>query len=273
MPETIGVSVAFNSRSRHRRFPQAVAFDAAPGEKWRLVVATELPGSGPDSELDPRIVHSQQAYTKGRLAVYDFMVLGLFCSLIWRCPTSEMLGLYNREVGARHLDIGPGTGYMVDRCRFPVAEPEITLLDLSAECLEMSAHRLSRYRPKTCRANLMEPLPLPRGHFDSAAMNLVMHTIPGGWEGKGVIFKHVAQILRPGGVLFGTSVLSEGVPMNAFTRKMLRVQYKRGNFQNQGDDPQGLARQLEKYFPESSMEIRGNVAIFRATAGEEPVVS
>ena len=45
--------------------------------------------------------------------------------------------------------------------------------------------RRHRYRPATCQANLMHPLPLPRDHFDSAAMNLVFHTIPGGWEHSG----------------------------------------------------------------------------------------
>jgi ubiquinone/menaquinone biosynthesis C-methylase UbiE len=177
-----------------------------------------------------------------------------------------MRKLYDTSVGRRHLDIGPGTGYFVDHARFP-DDPEITLLDLSEECLQMSARRLGRYRPQLCKANLMHPLPLPAGHFDSAAMNLVFHTIPGGWDHKGVILGHVAETLRPGGVLFGTTVLAEGVPMNRFTHKLLLEQHRRGNFQNQGDDPQGLERQLAKYFPEYQVRIRGAVAVFRATAG------
>jgi ubiquinone/menaquinone biosynthesis C-methylase UbiE len=215
--------------------------------------------------LDPRIVHAQEVYDR-RLMIYDTMVLGLFCSLVWRCPAREMRRLYDHSVGNRHLDVGPGTGYFVDHCHFPTAHPEITLLDLNAGCLEASAERLARYRPVTCQANLMHPLPLPKHHFDSAAMNLVFHTIPGGWDGKGVIFKHVAETLRPGGVLFGTTVLAEGVPMNGLTRKLLASQHKRGNFQNQGDDPEGLERQLATYFPTYRMAIRGSVALFRATA-------
>jgi SAM-dependent methyltransferase len=221
---------------------------------------------GPAAELDPRIVHAQAVYTRGKLAIYDKWVLGVFCPVVWRCPPSVMRRLYDQEVGRRHLDIGPGTGYFVDKATFP-ANPEITLLDLSRECLDMSARRLARYQPDICQANLMEPLPLPSGHFDSAAMNLVFHTIPGGWDHKGVILKHVAETLRPGGVLFGTSVLAEGVPMNRLTRNMLVEQHKRGNFQNQGDDPAGLERQLKKYFPEATVRIRGAVAVFRAVAG------
>jgi SAM-dependent methyltransferase len=227
-------------------------------------MSSEAAGSAP---LDPKIVHSQAVYTRGKLSIYDKWVLGVFCPVVWRCPPGEMRRLYDDNAGARHLDVGPGTGYFVDRCRFPTDNPDITLLDLSTECLEMSARVLSRYRPKVCQANLMEPLPLPAGQFDSVGMNLVFHTIPGGWDGKGIIFKHVAETMRPGGVLFGTSVLAEGVPMNGLTRKMLLEQHRRGNFQNQGDDPEGLKRQLATYFPSYQVRIRGAVAIFTATAG------
>jgi SAM-dependent methyltransferase len=217
-------------------------------------------------ELDPRIAHAQEVYTRGKLAIYDALVLGVFCSLIWKYSPRQMRRLYDSSVGRRHLDIGPGTGYFLEHCHFP-PNPEITLLDLSQECLDVSARRIANLHPTLSRANLMYPLPLPKKHFDSAAMNLVFHTIPGGWEGKGIIFKHVAETLRPGGTLFGTSVLAEGVPMSRFTRKMISEQHRRGNFQNQGDDPEGLRAQLAKYFPESSVEVHGVTAVFRATAG------
>ncbi|MFC5028981.1 class I SAM-dependent methyltransferase [Streptomyces sp. DSM 41987] len=231
-------------------------------------MTSDTPASAPESaELDPRIVHAQQVYSRSRLGIYDKWVLGVFCRVVWRCPAGVMRRLYNSSAGNRHLDIGPGTGYFVDKCRFPTKTPELTLLDLNSECLDMSAGRLARYRPAICQANLMEPLPLPSRHFDSAAMNLVFHTIPGGWDTKGIILKHVAETLRPGGVLFGTTVLAEGVPMNRLTSKMVLEQHRRGNFQNQGDDPAGLERQLAKYFPEYRVTIRGAVAIFTATVG------
>lgn len=228
-------------------------------------MSSSIPGS---AYIDQRIAHAQEVYTRRNLAIYDKLVLGLFCSLVWRCPAREMRRLYDRCVGNRHLDIGPGTGYFVDCCHFPTGQPEITLLDLNAECLETSAKRLARYRPATCRANLIYPLPLPPHHFDSAGMNLVLHTIPGGWEEKGVVFKHVAEVLRPGGILFGTTVLAEGVPMNRLTRKLLLAQHERGNFQNQGDDPEGLRRQLARYFADSRIVTRGTVAIFQATTAQ-----
>lgn len=222
----------------------------------------------PPDALDPRIMRAQEVYTKRKLAIYDFLVLRVFCSLVWRCPPNAMLRLYDRAVGARHLELGPGTGYFVDRCRFPVTRPEITLLDLNVECLKMSEHRLARYQPESCCANLMQPLPLPRRHYDSAALNLVFHTIPGGWETKGVIFEHVAACLKPGGVLFGSTVLARGVPMNSLTKRLMAEQHRRGNFQNGSDDADGLAEQLRKYFPSYQMVVRGCVALFRITVGD-----
>jgi SAM-dependent methyltransferase len=223
------------------------------------------------TELDPLIAHGQEAYTPCFLRIYDNVVLKTFCTLVWGCPPRVVRRLYNECVGNRHIDIGPGTGYFVDHCTFPTARPEITLLDLNVNCLKFSAARLARYRPAVCRANLMGALPLPRDHFDSAGMNNVLHAIPGGWDRKGVVFGHVAEILRPGGTLFGTTVLDQGIPVSRLARRMLRVQHEQGTtFQNQGDDLAGLERQLAKYFPQYQVRVRGATAIFTATAGPLP---
>lgn len=219
----------------------------------------------PSDPVDPRIALAQRAYGRGTLAIYDWLVLGVCCSLVWRCPASEMRRLYDRFAGHRHLDIGPGTGYFLDHCRFPTPNPEITLLDLSMECLKKSAKRLERYRPEICQADLTRPLPLPQRWFDSAAMSLVPHTIPGGWEGKGVIFENTAEKLRPGGVLFGSTVLDEGVPMNRLTRGFMNKQQRDAHFHNQGDDLEGLEKQLARYFTNYRVTVRGVVALFWAT--------
>ncbi|MFE0021557.1 class I SAM-dependent methyltransferase [Amycolatopsis sp. NPDC059021] len=222
--------------------------------------------ASPPGELDPRIVRAQSVYTKRVLAIYDLLVLGVFCSFVWRCPPRLMRSLYDRSVGEKHLELGPGTGYFVDRCRFPVPRPEITLLDLHEECLRASRERIARYAPESVVANLLEPLPLPGKHYDSAALNLVFHTIPGGWAAKGVVFEHVAACLKPGGVLFGSTVLARQVPMNRVTRYLMREQHRRGNFQNQPDDVDGLREQLAKHFPSFKLAVHGCVAVFEATA-------
>ncbi|MEU5030531.1 class I SAM-dependent methyltransferase [Streptomyces milbemycinicus] len=86
-------------------------------------------------------------------------------------------------LGARHLEIGAGTGYFPDKARFPVARPEITLLDLNPKTLEYADRRLARLHPRTIQANALDQLSSWRwvaaDSFDSVALNLLLHCIPG----------------------------------------------------------------------------------------------
>src|SRR4029453_2517824 len=91
--------------------------------------AHDLPEARPMTKA-PESHPSITVYTSTRLALYDLFILCLSCRLVWRGPKRHFLDLYNRNVGTPHLDIGVGTGYFLDRCRFPVERPEITLLDL-----------------------------------------------------------------------------------------------------------------------------------------------
>ena len=102
----------------------------------------------------------QRVYTPLVLRAYDLVVLGLSNRFAWGCRSATMLEQYERHVQGRHLDLGVGTGWYLDRCAWPVAEPEITLLDLNENSLATAARRLARYAPRTVRANVLEPLPL-----------------------------------------------------------------------------------------------------------------
>ncbi len=106
-------------------------------------------------------------YTPALLRLYDVVVLGFSARVLWRCPTERVLGLYNRHVGARHVGVGVGTGYLLDRCEWPVERPQITLVDLSSSALEYAAQRIERYAPRTVRASVLDDVPLPTGTYDS----------------------------------------------------------------------------------------------------------
>ena len=77
-------------------------------------------GSEPLCSVTPPLeTHPSVAvYTPARLALYDLFILGVSCSLVWRCPRRHFLDLYDRHVGSPHLDVGVGTGFFLDRCRF-----------------------------------------------------------------------------------------------------------------------------------------------------------
>ena len=103
--------------------------------------------------------HAGQAvYTPLTLRAYDAFVLGLSNHLLWRCPTSELRALYARNVTDRHLDIGVGTGYFLDKVQWPSSSPSITLVDLNRHSLDAAATRIARYKPETIVADILAPL-------------------------------------------------------------------------------------------------------------------
>ena len=88
------------------------------------------------------VAAGQAAYTATALRLYDWWVLGLSNHLIWRCPTAALRQLYDRNVSDRHVDIGVGTGYFLDKARWPIVDPSITLVDLNENSLNAAANRM-----------------------------------------------------------------------------------------------------------------------------------
>lgn len=218
-----------------------------------------------ETPLDTRVALGQAVYTPITLAVYDVGVLGLSCTFAWRAPARRLLGLYDANVTARHLECGVGTGWFLDRCRFPAADPRVVLCDLNPTCLERTAHRIRRYAPETIRANLLEPLPTAE-RFDSIGCNFVLHCIPGTFAEKGVVFRHLRDRLAPGGVLFGSTLLQGDVPANLPARGLMALYNRKGIFSNAGDTLAGLREALATAFDDVSLEVWGNTGVFVARA-------
>lgn len=131
-----------------------------------------------DSNIE-RVKAAQSLYTKPVLAIYDWLLLGLHCRYVWRCPSHHMLELYNRHVSVNHLDVGVGTGYFLDRCKFPTASPRLALMDLNRNCLEVSGKRLARYKPSVYQRNVLDPINIDTPGFDSIGMMNLLHCLPG----------------------------------------------------------------------------------------------
>ena len=103
---------------------------------------------GDAEELPPDVVAGQAIYNRATLAVYDVGVLSLSCRLLWRCPKAAMLAAYNRNVGSDHLELGVGTAYFLDCCRFPEPRPRVvTLVDLNPTVLKTAAAVSDYSRP------------------------------------------------------------------------------------------------------------------------------
>jgi SAM-dependent methyltransferase len=206
----------------------------------------------------------QAVYSPLLLRFYDAFVLGFSNRLLWRCPSSRLLAHYDRHVGPRHLDVGVGTGYFLDRCRFPTAAPSIVLADMNANSLAAAAKRIARYAPRVVRANVLEPLALGAERFDSIGLNYLLHCLPGTLESKAAALDNLRPLLAPGGVLFGSTILGQDARMNPPARALNAIYNRKGIFTNHRDSADGLGRALAARFPSHRLEVLGCVALFSA---------
>jgi SAM-dependent methyltransferase len=204
----------------------------------------------------------QKHYTSRFLRIYDPLVLGFFGRFIWRCPTARLVEHYNRHLGQRHLDVGPGTGSLLARARLPEAF-ELTLLDPNVDVLVHSSRRLARLRPATAAADVLKPLPLDQ-RFDSVAMNYVWHCLPAPLERKSAAVRNVAAVLETDGVLFGATVLGERQRHTWLSNVALRQNNRQGIFDNLDDTLEGLQATLAASFETVEVELIGCVALFSA---------
>lgn len=203
-------------------------------------------------------------YTPTTLAFYDLFVLGFSNSLAWKCSSRLILDFYNEHISDRHLDIGVGTGYFLDRCRFRSRQPTIALFDLNTHSLTTTAKRLRRYAPSCHQGDVLQPIDTGMTGFDSIGLNYLLHCLPGNLGTKSVVFEHVKPLINDGGVIFGSTILGKDVPRNFLARRLMKLYNKKGIFSNLSDCRQDLRIGLERHFDDCAVRIEGCVALFSA---------
>lgn len=205
-------------------------------------------------------------YSPRLLRTYDAVVLAFSARVLWRCRTERVLALYDRHAGARHVDVGVGTGYLLDHCAWPTDRPQITLVDLNATALEYAAARLERYAPRTVQASVLDALPLPERAYDSVGCAYLLHCVPGGMQRKTVALGQLGRLLAPGGTLFGATILGTPDRHTPWSRAVNAVYNRKRIFANAGDDIDTLRRGLGAHFASHELEVAGAVALFAAHA-------
>lgn len=213
---------------------------------------------------DEDVRAGQAVYTRRGLRLYDFIVHGLSNRFVWRCPTQGLVAHYNRHVTANHLDVGVGTGYFLERCRFPPGAPRIALLDINRNSLDFAAGRIARHRPETYLRNVLEPLSIDAAPFDSVGLNYVLHCLPGTIEAKAVALDHLKAAMNADAVLFGSTLLQGGVPRGRLARRLMAFYNRKGIFSNRDDDLDGLKAALNQRFRDVAIEVAGCAALFSA---------
>jgi hypothetical protein len=213
---------------------------------------------------DEDVAKGAAVYTPFTLALFDFFVVGFSSSFAWRCSRRKILDLYDQHISDRHLDIGVGTGYYLDRCRFPSATPTLALLDLNPHSLATTAKRLRRYAPSCHAGNVLQPIDIGISGFDSIGLNYLLHCLPGNLQSKGIVFDHVRPLLRDGGVVFGSTILGNVAQQNFLARKLMKSYNAKRIFSNASDRPEDLEAGLQAHFAEYRIRVEGCVALFSA---------
>ena len=100
--------------------------------------------------------------------------------------------------------------------------------------------------------------------FDSISLNYLLHCLPGNLASKSIVFEHVKPLLRDGGVIFGSTILGEGVRHNPLAKQLMKIYNAKGIFSNLSDRQSDLEAGLKAHFDEHTIHIAGCVALFSA---------
>jgi len=203
-------------------------------------------------------------YTPLTLALYDLAVLRFSNCFIWQCASRVLLDFYDQHISDKHLDIGVGTGYFLDKCRFPSTAPTIALFDLNPHCLAKSAKRLRRYAPACYVGDALRHIDIGVSGFDSISLNYLLHCLPGNLASKSIVFENVKPLLKDDGVVFGSTILGEGARHSPLARQLMQIYNAKGIFSNLSDRQSDLEAGLKANFDEHIIHIAGSVALFSA---------
>ena len=210
----------------------------------------------------------QADYTRALLNLYDPLVLGPIARYVWHCPTPRLVERYRAHIRDNHLDVGPGTGYFLEHSGLP-DRSRVTIVDPNTNVLRHVSRRLRSLDVTSVEADVLKPLPVA-GPFDSAALHLVIHCLPGPMSRKAAAVADVAAVLAPDGVLFGASVIGRSGNHTWLARRFLDVFNWQRGFDNLADTEEGLREILGTSFEHVELDVLGSAALFTAWNPRRP---
>ncbi len=210
---------------------------------------------------EERIKKSQRFFKSFTLYFYDLVVFNFITQYAWKCSFPILINHYKKWITANHLEVGVGTGYLLDNCNQLSSHSRLALMDLNQNCLDKTLHRLSRYNPEVYIQDILKPISVNNQKFNSVGINYVMHCVPGDFSEKGIAFKNLKLLLNDGGVLFGSSLIYKG---NCFAKFLMKGLNLIGLFNNQNDTLETLYKSLKVNFNHVEIEMVGSAALFSA---------
>ena len=206
-----------------------------------------------------------KVYTPLTLKLYDWWVLNISNDIAWRCPTKKyLLPHFLRYLSSNHLDVGVGTGYYLTHAR---GDSAISLMDLNNSSLEAASARVGEARINSkIKHDVFEAYPESlRNKFDSISMFYLLHCLPGNMAEKEIIIKNAKMALTDDGVLYGATILGNGVNHNSFGKLLMNTYNSKGIFSNKNDSEEALRKILSDHFETADVRVTGTVAVFSAS--------
>jgi len=204
-------------------------------------------------------------YSRLLLRVYDFLIMGVLSPYVWRCSPAHYHQLYRDLMSPNHADIGVGTGYCLNQCKYVPGKLRLGLFDLQKNCLVHSARRLARFAPETYQCNALEPLPVKCNSFDSIGLGGILHCIPGEMVVKGKVFDSIKSLMKPGAKIFGYTILNQGVEKTFVSCLVYGVLYHLKVINGHHDSVRELSTELRKRFVRVETKVIGCVGFFSAS--------
>ena len=112
--------------------------------------------------------------------------------------------------------------------------------------------------------NALQRIDIGMSGFGSISLNYLLHCLPGNLASKSIVFENVKPLLRDGGLIFGSTILGEGVPHNPLAKQLMKIYNAKGVFSNLSDRQSDLEAGLKAHFDEHTIHVAGCVALFSA---------
>jgi hypothetical protein len=93
-----------------------------------------------------------------------------------------------------------------------------------------------------------------------------MHCMPGAIPEKAVVFDYLRPLLEPGARVFGATILQGSVPRSRTAQALMNLYNRKSIFSNAADTVEDLDTALRARFSDVTIEVKGCVALFEATA-------
>lgn len=209
----------------------------------------------------------------------DTLEWGFNSPFLWRIAESNIHSLYSNNVGAKHAEIGVGTGLFLSKDALSTCK-SVTLMDLNQNSLNVCEKRiLSSYLTDNRAPNVNKliadittevSLASHKQKYDSVAANFLFHCLHGSsLNDKQPEFKNCAALHSSNGAFFGSTILGKEMTDDAeaageISLNVLKNYNDWGIFGNMGDSFKDLESILNELFSDVEVKKVGFCGVWSA---------